>query len=306
EVLENVVQEATASKFISAERIMSGEVNEVYDVTLPSEKHVIVRISRNEGSDFGREVWAIDQVKKVGVPVPDMLLVTTVEAENADPLNICVQNKLEGEPLERGKINYGKLEPELLRSYMRQAGEILAKIHSIPVHGFDSLNELGQGPIPSFQGMMSRHLDKRDQFEAMIHTRGMDAKVMERVFNLLQENIGSAQEIQPVLTHSDFGPKHMMVDGEKITGIIDWGGVTGHSPIHDFAGFKLWYPEIPFDAIQEGYSNKELFNNDFERKLQWIALDNTFGALEWYDKNNYDAGIQYLLDKMREILEQTN
>src|SRR3989344_3706942 len=302
EKLEAVVEEATSSRPVSVERITSGEVNEVYDVTLPADQHVIVRISRNKDSEFGREVWAIEQAKDVGVPVPEMLLVTKVTVENSDPLRVCVQNKLAGEPLERGRIDYGKIEPALLRSYMRQAGEILSKIHSIPVTGFGSLNEQGRGSVSMFQSLMSRNIEQRDSFEEIGRRRGMDMNVIDRVFTLLQENVASAQEFQQVLTHGDFGPKHMMVEGNKMTGIIDWGGVSGHSPVHDFAGFILWYPELPFDALQEGYADKEIFDNDFEKKLQWIALDNALGALEWYDKNNFEAGIQYLIDKMREIL----
>src|SRR3989344_4968936 len=74
EVISGIVKEGTSKEIKEKKRIIAGEVNEVYDITLTDGVHVILRISKHK-SDFLQEKWAIDRVINLGVPVPQIILV---------------------------------------------------------------------------------------------------------------------------------------------------------------------------------------------------------------------------------------
>lgn len=48
----------------------------------------------------------------------------------------------------------------------------------------------------------------------------------------------------PVLTHSDLGPEHLLVRDEKLVGVIDWGDARIGDPAIDYA----WLLSVPFRA----------------------------------------------------------
>src|SRR5581483_6752562 len=76
EVLDEILRQVSPARVLSRQRIIAGEINEVYDVTLADELHVIVRISRNPVKNFAhfeQEQWAIRECARRGVPVPEVL-----------------------------------------------------------------------------------------------------------------------------------------------------------------------------------------------------------------------------------------
>jgi Ser/Thr protein kinase RdoA (MazF antagonist) len=108
---------------------VAGEANEVYDVELIGDNHIIIRISRADKLEFEQERWAIEKCREVGVPVPVVLLIKHIETEQG-PLHICVQEKLEGVPLERGGLDFGTFPEERKKRIIFQAGEMLAKVQN--------------------------------------------------------------------------------------------------------------------------------------------------------------------------------
>lgn len=134
-IIQDIAKEATDQNVKSKFRIIAGEANEVYDLTLENGKHVILRISTSGYPNFLQEKWALEKVKKLGVPVPEILLIKFLTIEGKEK-SLCLMEKVEGEPLERGNINFDKLDLNLRRNLINQAGEILTKIHSIKTEGF--------------------------------------------------------------------------------------------------------------------------------------------------------------------------
>jgi len=298
EIIFDVIKGVTNKIVINKNRVIAGEANEVYDIELSDKSHVIVRISRAEKQEFEQERWAIEKCREIGVPVPEILSLQHINFENK-PLHICIQEKLVGEPLERGEIDFHSFSEERQRQIIFQAGEILSKIHSIKTEGFGTLNGSGKGSYATFSDLMREHVNHEEDFLSMAKEMNFDLGAMKKIFRILKEKSNSLPIIESVLNHNDFGPKHIMLKDDIISGILDFGEVNGHSPVNDFAKWDYWFSdEIPLDWLKSGYSNKTLFADNFDEILHWIRLNNGLGVLWWYHSKKYLQAVERAKEKL--------
>ena len=162
EIIKDIVKEGAGKNFVSKKKIVAGEVNEVYDITLNDKSHVILRISPNGSPDFQQEQWAIKEAKKVGVPVPEIYLIKYIMT-NGKEYGFCLMEKLEGDTLERGNIDLNKITLEERRNYINEAGRILAKIHSIPTTGWGWIVK-EKGQYETSDELFRQWLNKRKRY----------------------------------------------------------------------------------------------------------------------------------------------
>ena len=293
EVINNAVREAVGVFPALKIKILKGEANEVYEVKT-SKGDFFVRISRSEKPDYLQEKWAIEQVSEIGVPVPESLLIKHVTLDGQQ-LSINIQKKIRGDTLERGDIDYKSMDQEKLKKIIVKAGELLSRIHSVKTVGFKHLDGNGVGSVSTYREMWNDLLvpEKEKECIEIAKTVKFSPVLMKKIFELLRDEISKAPNISPVLNHGDYGPKHIMVEDETITGILDWGGVSGNSPIADFAWWDYWYGDsIPISWLQEGYADKSMFDSNFERWLTVIKLKIGAGMLYWFSIQNYKEGVE--------------
>lgn len=292
EIVKEVVTEGTGLDLISKKKIVAGEANEVYDVTTSDEQHVILRVSPHGHPDFQQEIWAINEVKRVGVPAPTILLVKYIQVEGQDR-SMCLMEKLDGEPLERGGIDFGKLDVDLRRDLINQAGAILSRIHSVETQGMGWIIGEGRGQYGSSDELIDHLLNKRGQFEAVAESAGLERTQIGQVLNIIDSFRDWYRGVKPHLNHGDFGHKHFMMKDNKVIGILDWGGVRSDTPIYDIAMWDYWYGEyIPTEWLKEGYSDKSLFEGNFEDVLHMLRLFKGLEILDWYHQQNYKPAVE--------------
>lgn len=297
EVIFDVIKNGLNKELVSKTRIVAGEANEVYLAQLSDDSEVIVRISRKEKTEFDKENWAIEKCREIGVPAPKILLTKTLDFEDKH-LHFCIQEKLDGEPLERGNINFHSFSEERKKKIIFQAGEILSKIHSIKTDGFGELDKNGKGEFQTFSDLMREHVNHEKEFLTMAKEINFDENAMQKIFRILKEKAGTLN-FEPSLSHNDFGPKHIMIQNDTVSGILDFGEVCGHSPINDFAKWDYWFSdEIPLEWLKDGYTNKDLFSKDFDNILHWIRLNNGLGVLWWYHNQKYPEAIEKAKQKL--------
>lgn len=303
EIVNQVVFEAVGIHVKNRVRVVAGEANEVYDVELSNGDHVFVRISRSEDLVFERENWAIDRCKEVGLSVPEVIVVKYVEV-GGQSLQICLQQKLNGSPLERGDLDMHSLPKTELQDLMGQAGEVLSRIHSINTYGFGEIDGSGKGDVKSFKELMAEHIGQESIYLPIAEKAGFDLDKMRKAFTILERENTSLPDIEPKLNHGDFGPKHIMVQNGKISGILDFGEVQGNSPVHDLSRWDYWYgDEIPFEWLKAGYSDKSIFNENFENLYHLDRIHSGLGVLWYYQSNDYQEGINKVFRRLLSDLQ---
>ena len=292
EIIQDLVKEATGYNLKSKLRIIAGESNEVYDLTLDDNTHVILRISNSGHPNFLQEKWAIKEAKKLGIPVPEILLIKYLKIEGTEK-SFCLMKKVKGEPLERGAINFDKFDSDLKRKLINQAGEILSKIHSIPTEGFGRIKEEGKAEFKTSSELIDNLVSQQEKVEKMAEEEEIALAQIENAYRIINSFRDSYAKVKPYLNHGDFSHKHFMFDGNKITCILDWGEVRSDSPVYDFACWDYWFGEyIPTEWLKEGYTNKSLFDENFEDFLHMWRLFKGLEVLNWYHQIKYKEAVE--------------
>jgi aminoglycoside phosphotransferase (APT) family kinase protein len=286
EILNEILGEISPAPVIAKRRIIEGEANEVYAVAFADGLHVIARLSRDADKDGDQEQWAIRACGLRGVPVPELLGVWHRSLEG-QPLNICVQRKLEGVLLSNAQ-----LPQNVLHQIVVQAGDFLARIHAIPVKGFGYINGQGEGKFLTLASEIAAFLAMEAEFHALAKRLDLSGRTMNRALRWVVDGERMIGSVEPCLTHNDFQAKHIMVAHGAISGIIDFGEVAGSEPLSDIVRWDYYEAErLPLAWLQEGYTNKQVFDDTFTQRLHIKRIAFSLWVMRWYDRRGYAEGV---------------
>jgi aminoglycoside phosphotransferase (APT) family kinase protein len=185
---------------VKLEKIPFGAETDVWKVT-HEEKLYALRVFRSgEGAKQKREVAALRAAKSAGILVPDVIAQDVWQDRAA-----LFLSWLPGKML----VLELNVQNSLGRVQMlsRKFGQTLAAIHRVTA--------------PS---------ELRGEPNAWVKLAGAEElELQERLFSLpLQTD---------ALLHMDFHPLNVMLQGDNITGVLDWAGATAGDPRADFARF---------------------------------------------------------------------
>jgi len=276
EVLFDLVKRATNEDPIGVERIVGGYENEVYKVAT-RHANFAVRIRRLGNVGFQHEAWAIDSCHRAGVPVPEVLLVDTIQS-GEKPLEAMVQNWIAGRPLDDV---LGEIAQRDLDRILHQIGELLAGIHSIPVEGVGRRHAEDHWDFSTWDQMTASQAQNRDSKKEYILQADFSEQDFEAMLQLLRQNDEEFPCSHPVLCHGDFDPQHIFVNENlNVSGVIDFGQIQGGPPILDFMFFSLARPEMDLTPILSRYPDPENQVEDrFERRLNMCRLGFLMGCV---------------------------
>ena len=236
----------------SCQRLVEGETNEVYDIQLADGLAVILRIARSSSGVFDRERWAIERCRVKGIPVPEILSISEHDTEPS-PIQACVQRKVQGLLLTR----YEGLAQDQSR-LVRRCGELLREIHSIQTTGFGYIDDNGRGRFDTArqEAVDYRSLERGLSDAAREH--GLNGSLLSDALAFVVDMIESRQ-VQPCLLHNDFEPKHIVVDGQQVGAIIDFGESASGDPLNDLVRFSFFESgPILFEDLMAGYGECDL------------------------------------------------
>jgi aminoglycoside phosphotransferase (APT) family kinase protein len=284
-LVREVVQRATGTTMVSRRRLLAGLSNEVYEVATAAGEPVIVRISHRDVPHFEQERWAIDRCREVGVPVPAILLLEHRQ-EGGRPLSVCVEGRLPGVPLGRVVRSLDRQAPRAVR-LLREAGELLARLHTVSTAGYGALDARGRGHLPTWDRYLLHGLDtpaRREQIAGLAapagkHGAGETAETVCKAARTLDVALAVLLDHRPFLRsrpsrllHRDYEPWHIFVDEDPkggITGVIDLESCTGGDPAYDLVQWHVIHDSYaPVDPVVTGYRAGRAWTADFERALR--------------------------------------
>lgn len=156
------------------------------------------------------EYRALVELAGSGLPIPTAIGLHVREHAGEREAWLCV-SRLPGESLQQRL----RREPdaEARRRWYAAVGEVAARIHATPIP--DAL----------------RPEDSPTWFDRVLRrTRRATERVQDLVMRLVRDRPPHAPE---TLIHGDFTLDNVIVDGDAITGVIDWGGAGPGDPRYD-------------------------------------------------------------------------
>jgi aminoglycoside phosphotransferase (APT) family kinase protein len=275
EVVSRMVQRATGARPQARRRLVRG-VNEAYLISAAGGAEYLVRISREEESQFAEEAWAITQCLAAGAPVPEVHLVGT-EEHDGETLEFMVMTKLPGRPL--SEVLPGLTASQRARAW-QAAGAALARVHAVRVGGFYRRSPAGAWDFPDWQAVMNSSIHDRSAERPWILQAGFTEDEFADMIRLMVRYRDEFDCPQPVLCHGDYLPEHIFVDEElRVRGVIDFGGYRGDHPIHDFALLAMEGYEADLESLLTGYPDDEVRRDRFAERLHLHRLTLEMGYL---------------------------
>jgi aminoglycoside phosphotransferase (APT) family kinase protein len=302
-IIENAVEKATGLHLSSKQRIIDGESNEVYSVTTEDGSDLIIRISHSEKDKFEKERWALEHCAEAGVSVPKVIFLESKKLENKT-LQMCVETKLSGIGLNKVPDILSPEKQAKLANLLGQVGENLAKVHLVKTNGFGRLDKNGNAKFTSVHELVTgdKYIYNNDILEAVKDTQGASHTIL-KAYEILKKESESYADTFSCLVHNDLSPQHILIDGEKVSGLIDFESACGGDPLIDLALWDSKFGEkYPLKYILEGYTklNPEVASDDFQRRLNFWKIYRALGSLSYCVRE----GKKFRVDRLIEVITE--
>jgi aminoglycoside phosphotransferase (APT) family kinase protein len=135
-----------------------------------------------------------------------------------------------------------------------------------------AIRRLHEAPLPPWPGRAGRSLavltaELDNECELLVTSGVLPADLVARNRRIAQ---AALRPWTPVFTHGDLHLAHVFVDGDHVTGIIDWSEAGQGNALYDLASFTLGHEEhladviagygavFDLDAIRAGWSLRSL------------------------------------------------
>lgn len=291
-VVAGAVGEVEKAPVLDIRRIVAGEQNEVYDVTLERAPSLIVKISHRGPEAHDREAWVLAQCVARRIAAPRVHALRRIEVES-ERRSLIVMDKLPGEPL--CDVDLDELG---VRRVLGEVGAWLTELHSIPAQGLGYLNGSGVGKLPTMDDWLAGLTADEHVFEEAGRSVGLESATIRA---WLREIVDACRATPPrvVLIHNDLLANHVLVHDGHLSGIIDFGEVAAEPAANDFAKWDFSEGErFPIRWIQAGYGDPSLFDPPNHRTYRALWFANGLWQMRWYYETGFLSGVEAARDRL--------
>jgi len=229
----------------------TGLTNFVFEVELPKEE-LIVRISNEPTkiNDYLKEQWAVARVKKLGVPVAEILEV----GNTVIPKPYMIQRKIKGtigaHCIDRLKI-------------INQMGAYTALINSVPTTNYGEVFDWSENKLSKNQ-TWKEYLQNELQVKECINILKKNKMLAAPKLKKLESNLQKIKKwnFKPALNHGDMRLKNVIVNEGKIIAILDWE--LCNSNIAPYWDLSHALHDLGIDEMQEFLKGYGISEKKFE------------------------------------------
>lgn len=304
DVLSWLVSQACAEGVAASKRNLgSGRAREVHEVVTASGARLVIRGEAHESNGLDQEAWFLARARQAGVPVPEVVWLGAAETP-AGPKTVMVQTAVAGRPL---SIMLPGMSAGQRRSAARTSGQVIARLHSVPVDGFYRRHADGSFEFADSAALQAADLANRlDNLRSLAGAGLLTQAEVRRAEGLLPETVAARGDGPAVLCHGELFPDHIFVaagedEAVTVTGLIDFGDACGGRPLDDLALLCWEWPEVDRAALAAGYGAAP-FWTDQGRRLALSQLRILIGyaahdlrAGQPADAQGYLAGLKAVL-----------
>lgn len=274
EAVHVLIDRATGEQPTHLERIVNGYDNEVYRVDFDGDRSVFVRIRRHGRGDLDRETWAMGLAREAGVPVPRVLLESSVEDRDGQRPAMVVEGA-SGDVLAE---LLPRLSPQDRRTALADLGRVLRNLHSVKTPGVWRPNDRELWPDP--QELRRGFIAERTAERVHLVAAGLSPDEVDRTVSLLGASLDTPPLADFVLCHGDVTPDHIFIGSDlRVSGLIDWGMWHGGSSVGELAYVASWaFTEPDLTSLLTGYGSSAI-DGSLRKALALSLVNNLVGHI---------------------------
>ncbi|MFF3967533.1 phosphotransferase family protein [Streptomyces griseorubiginosus] len=147
-----------------------------------------------------------------------------------------------------------------------------------------AIRRLHDAPLPPRPGQAGRDVvalaaELDEECEVLVANGVLPADLVARNRRVAE---AALRPWTPAFTHGDLQIAHVFVDGDEVTGIIDWSEAGRGDALHDLATFTLGHEEH-LDDVLTGYGK----DVDLDVIRAWWSLRSLL-IVRWLDEHGFD------------------
>lgn len=233
------IESALRCSIHSALRITSGESGARIYLIKTGEREYMLRVLNDGKNVLKAKIHITDRIRAAGVPTP-AILASSLSAPNADQTsNWLLEERIPGVWFERSNLS-----PADELTALADLGLYLRRVHQIQTVGFGLISSASlEAPYNTFEAW----LESQQQGIIRACLTGAIPETVLPSLSVADQLLRGTYSGPPVLCHADLSNTNILVEGGRVSAIIDWGDATGTDPAYDIAQFFLdqsrdWYP----------------------------------------------------------------
>ncbi len=267
-LVKKIIQHHFGSECKKIEFKPAGLTNFVFEVKC-RQGEFIVRIARSPArfKDFQKEQWAVDKVKKLGVPVAEILEVGNEVVE----LPYMLQQKLRGTEATH--------HPDRLR-ILFEIGHYAQLIHTIRTNNYGNNFDWSKNRLSKNKTWKEYLLDEfnvRERIDILSKNDMLNKAQLKKLSSLVPRM--EKWKVDPVLNHGDLRLKNVIIDNNgKILALIDWEHCC--SSIAPYWDLSIALHDLSVDAREEFLKGYGIDPSNFNEIAPFLKVFNILNYAE--------------------------
>lgn len=196
-----------------------------------------------------------------------------------------------------GSNKYDEDANELSDEQVKNIGILLGKLHSC---------ELLENDTGSWITYLNVCLDKTVETLEKVFGPEDNSKISKFLSNYINNNI--ANNYKSSILHMDFRIGNIMFGNNDQIGLIDLESMKNGEYVFDFVKMNRLFNDVNFFKFMEGYNSVRQVENNFNERLDFYSLFDSYTSLWWcINKNQLDTDFYKLnYNVVKKYLDEKN
>jgi hygromycin-B 4-O-kinase len=283
-VVEQIFCGHFTDTIIQIDPLGGGELSQAFGVRTGDGSYVL-RVNRH-GHTYAKDALAAQVFASATLPIPACI----ARGQLDERLTYAISVRAPGCPL-------NMLPIEAYRQVLRQLMGVLDAIHQVDVSSYPGAgpwDDDGDGQYPRWDAYLRTVRDEPASGFWANWTRLFTESFLEQtVFDAVYAQMDQLLRFCPDqrwLVHGDYGFDNVLVDGQRITGVIDWSNAAYGDFLYDVARLDFFDPASRFkERFRERYAERKQPVPDYEERIRCYQYCVGLDGLRFYAKSGQYA-----------------
>lgn len=282
--VEQILRNHFKDPIIQIDPLGGGELSQAFGV-LTGDGSYVLRVNRH-GHTYAKDALAARSFASATLPIPACI----AHGQLGHTLTYAISVRASGRPLNTLPLEaYHQVLPQLMG--------ILDAIHQVNISSYPGAglwDDEGSGLYPRWDAYLRSIRDEPASGFWANWTRLFTESFLEQtVFDAVYAQMDHLLRFCPDgrwLVHGDYGFDNVLVDGQHVTGVIDWSNAAYGDFLYDSARLDFFDPAMRFkERFRRRYDERKQPVPDYDERIRCYQYGIGLDGLRFYAKSGQHA-----------------